>query len=217
MGKGQLQPKPDKLKKIRDAPRPETKKQVRSFIWLCSYYRKFIPDFAAIAAPLTDRTKSREPSKVLWTESRKLAFCTLKSHLTKGPILCLPDFSRQFTLRTDAYDIGIGAVLLQSHDDNKLPVAYASKKLLPRERAYSAMERECLALVWGINKFQVYLDGKEFVLETDHQPLIYLQKAKLLNHRIMRWDLSLQPFRFHIEAIKGTDNIGADFLSRVPS
>ncbi|XP_038059124.1 uncharacterized protein LOC119730344 [Patiria miniata] len=201
IGHGQLKPHPDNIEKIRSAPRPTTKKQMRSFLGLCNYYRKFIPDFAAIAVPLTDKTKGREPNKIIWTESQELAFNSLKKHLTSRPILCLPDFERQFILRTDASDIGIGAMLLQEYDDTKQPVAFASKKLLPRERAYSAMERECLAIVWGIQKFQVFLDGKEFVLETDHQPLVYLQKAKLINSRIMRWALSLQPYKFLIEAI----------------
>ena len=78
------------------------------------------------------------------------------------------------------------------------------------------MERECLAIVWGVQKFQVYLDGKATVLETDHQPLVYLQRAKHINSRIMRWALLLQPFKFRIEAIRGVDNVGADFLSRLP-
>ena len=127
IGKGQLQPHTNKLEKIKDAPRPQTKKQVISFIGLCSYYRRFIPDFAAITAPLTDRTKSKEPNKVAWTDSQELAFNTLKKYLTRGPILRLPDFKRLFILRTDASDVGIGALLLQDYNDNKLPVAYASK------------------------------------------------------------------------------------------
>ena len=216
VGQGKLQPMQDKLQKIRGARHPETKKELRSFIGLASYYRKFIPNFSTIAAPLTDLTKNREPNKVVWTGKQEEAFTLLKEHLTCSPILCLPNFEQPFTLRTDASDIGIGAVLLQDHEGVKRPVAYASRKLLPREQAYSVMERECLALVWGIAKFQIFLDGKEFVLETDHQPLSYLQRAKLLNSRIMRWALSLQPFRFRIEAIPGVRNVGADFLSRAP-
>ena len=217
VGEGLLKPMEDKLEKISNALRPETKKQLRSFLGLAGYYRKFIPNFSTIATPLTDRTKSREPNRVVWTERQEEAFGTLKKCLTSGPILCLPNFQKQFTLRTDASDTGIGAILLQDHVGDKQPVAYASRKLLPREQAYSVMERECLAIVWGITKFEVYLDGKEFVLETDHQPLMYLQRSKLLNSRIMRWALSLQPFRFRIEAIAGVHNVGADFLSRVSS
>lgn len=94
------------------------------------------------------------------------------------------------------------------------PIAYASKKLLPRERAYSTIEKECLALIWAIQKFHIYLYGREFVLETDHHPLIYMNRCKVANARIMRWALALQAYRFRIKAIKGTDNVGSDWLSR---
>ena len=107
-----------------------------------------------------------------------------------------------FILRTDASNVGIGAVLLQKQNEVKFPVAYASKKLLPRETRYSVIERECLALVWGIKRFQMY--GAEFQVETDHCPLIYMQNTKLTNSRVMRWVLSLQPYRFRIVAIKGS-------------
>ena len=214
IGSGQLQPHPDKLDKIKNAPRPETKKELRSFLGLAGYYRKFIANFAAIAVPLTDRTKSKEPNRVKWEESQELAFTTLKNKLTSEPILHLPDVTKPFILRTDASDKGLGAVLLQEHDDEKFPVSYASKKLLPRERAYSTTERECLAVVWGIRHYQTYLEGRQFTLETDHQSLMYLHKAKHLNNRIMRWALSLQPFRYRLESIRGIDNVGADYLSR---
>ena len=212
---GKIQPMLDKVEKVKNATRPETKKQLRAFIGLASYYRRFIPNFASIASPLTDKTKSREPNKVQWSDREEEAFKMLKDSLVQSPVLCLPDVQRKFIVRTDASSTGLGAVLLQEHDGEKHPVAYASRKLLTRERAYSTIERECLALVWGINKFQMYLEGKEFTLETDHQPLLYLNRTKCINNRVMRWALALQPFRFRIEAIRGSDNVGADFLSRV--
>ena len=94
-------------------------------------------------------------------------------------------------------------------------MCYASKKLLDREKHYSVIERECLAIVWSVQKFQSYLYGKEFSLETDHQPLTYLNKAKVANARLMRWALALQPFKMRLESIKGSDNFAADFLSRM--
>ncbi|KAJ8050432.1 hypothetical protein HOLleu_03637 [Holothuria leucospilota] len=215
VGNGELAPHSDKLIKVKKAKRPHTKKQLRSFLGLANYYRKFIPNYAEIACPLTDMTKKREPNHVKWGSAQENAFETLKSKLISAPILHLPDCSKPFILRTDASQTGVGAVLLQDVDGQKFPVGYASKKLLEREKACSTIEKECLALVWAIQKFQVYLYGKAFVLETDHQPLIYMQKAKLANAHIMRWALSLQPFRIQIRAIKGSDNVGADFLSRV--
>lgn len=122
--------------------------------------------------------------------------------------------SKPFVLQTDASADGLGAILLQEVDGVKHPVAYASKRLLPRERNYSTIEREAFAIIWGIQKFQRYLLGTHFMLETDHHPLQYLDTAKFQNSRIMRWSLLLQPFRFTVRAIKGTENVGADFLSR---
>jgi phospholipid-translocating ATPase len=90
------------------------------------------------------------------------------------------------------------------------------RKLLPRERNYSTIERECLAIVWGIKKFHMYLSGRLFELQTDHQPLTYIQKAKLTNKRIMGWAMTLQEYRFRVVSIPGKDNFGSDFLSRVP-
>nr|XP_034316846.1 uncharacterized protein LOC117686231 [Crassostrea gigas] len=209
-----LEPEQDKIDAVRNAPIPQTKKQVRAFLGLAGFYRKFIPNFSAIAILLSDLTKKGQPNKVIWTESQQRAFDTLKHMLSERPILKLPEFNETFILRTDAADDGIGAVLLQMEDDEKLPVAYASRKLQPREKAYAVIEKECLAVVWGIQKFHQYLYGREFLLETDHQPLTYLNKAKTENSRLMRWALQLQPYRFRIIAIKGSDNVGADYLSR---
>jgi hypothetical protein len=130
------------------------------------------------------------------------------------PVLKLPDVSKEFILQTDASCEGLGAVLLQEENGVKHPVAFASKKLLSRERNYSTIEREALAIVWGVQKFERFLYGQHFILETDHQPLQYLNNAKFQNGRLMRWALALQPYRFTVHAIKGCQNVGADFLSR---
>ena len=210
-----LKPNVEKVKAVEDMARPETKKQVRSFLGMVGFYRRFIPNFSAIAVPLTDLTKKNSPNKIKeWTDCHEQAFQTLKQRLTNYPVLRLPSFNEPFILQTDASDDGIGAVLLQEEDGIKFPIAFASKKLLPREKNYSVIEKECLAIVWSIEKFHRYLFGSKFVLETDHEPLRYLQTAKTLNPRIMRWALKLQPYSFSIVAIRGRDNIGADCLSR---
>ena len=118
-------------------------------------------------------------------------------------------------MRTDASEKGVGGELLQEYGDSLFPVAYVSKKLLDRERRYSVIERECLAIVFAIRKFEKYLYGKEFTLQTDHQPLAYIQRCQVDNSRIMRWALFLQNYQFVIEAIKGSENVGADYLSRL--
>ena len=137
--------------------------------------------------------------------------------IANTPVLKLPDVNKTFILQTDASNVGIGAIMLQQREDGiKHPVAFASRKLLPRESNYSTIEKECLAIVSAIGKFQQYLYGSEFILETDHQPLQYLGAAQYQNGRLMRWALALQPYRYVLRAIRGKDNVGADFLSRHP-
>lgn len=104
---------------------------------------------------------------------------------------------------------------MQEHDGILHPVSYASRQLVPRETRYSAIERECLALVWAVEKFHIYIYGTNFVIHTDHQPLSYLSRAKHLNSRVLRWSLVLQEYSFRVEHIKGSENVGADFLSRL--
>ena len=215
VGKCSIKPVPEKTRKILEATEPVTKKELRSFLGLAGYYRQFIPDFAAVAVPLTDLTRKGSPNRLPWRQIHQIAFNTLKRKLSSDPILKLPDFSRTFHLRTDASDVGIGAVLLQEYDGEFFPIEYASRKLLPRERNYAVIERECLAVVWAVKKFASYLHGQPFVIETDHEPLAYISKVKLQNPRVMRWALSLQPYRFTVKCIKGSDNLGADYLSRI--
>ena len=147
VGNGQLAPQEEKVVKIQAAPFPKTKKEMRSFLGLSGYYRRFIPNYATKAVPLTDKTKNAQPNKIVWTESSKKAFETLKTSLITAPILHLADCDQPFLLRTDASELGIGAVLLQERDCVTFPIAYASRKLLDREKAYCTMEKECLAVV----------------------------------------------------------------------
>ena len=191
------------------------KKQVRSFMGLAGYYRDFIPNFAAIAAILSDLTRKGQPSKVEWGDTQEKAYQTIKILLTIDPILRLPDPEKTFVLRTDALDYGIGAVLIQEHEGKLFLICYASKKLSDAEGNYSTIEKECLAVVWGIKRFHVYLYGVRFVLETDHEPLKYMNRAKFTNNRLMRWAMFLQSYNMKVEAMKGSDIVEADYLSRV--
>lgn len=152
-------------------------------------------------------------NKIDWQDHHERAFSSLKSLLLYAPILRLPDFQKDFYLITDASEYGIGAVLLQEHE-RKFLIAYASRKLSERERGYSVIEKECLAIVWAVKKFQAYLYGRTFVLETDHQPLVYLNRSKISNERLMSWAIFLKSYNFTIQSIKDIDNVGVDFLSR---
>ncbi|XP_025116167.1 uncharacterized protein LOC112577326 [Pomacea canaliculata] len=207
----------DNVKKVRDAPRPQNKKQLRSFLGLASFYREYMPHFAAVTAPLTDLLKKGQPNSLEWGEAQERAFVTVKTFLTSDPVLQLPDPSKMYVLSTDASDTGIGAVLMQEHEGKLFPVCYASRKLNGAERRYSTIEKECLAIVWAVRKFRLYLEGVRFTIRTDHNPLTYLNTARFENNRVMRWTLFLQNFDVHFDSVKGSDNVGADFLSRVGS
>jgi hypothetical protein len=216
VGKGIICPEEEKVEQIRDAPRPTTKKQVRSFLGLVGFYRRFIPGFSELALPLTNATKKQQPNKVAWSPVMEESFDILKEHISSEPVCVLPDLSKPFVLRTDASDSGLGALLLQDQGKGLQIVSCASKKLLPAERNYSTIERECLAIVWAVKKYSPYLYGRSFTVQSDHRPLEHLEGLKATNKRLMRWALALQPYDILVESIPGKENVGADYLSRVP-
>ena len=146
---------------IREFQTPRSKKGVRAFLGLAGYYRRFIHNVSSIAAPLSDLTAKTMPDKVDWQQEHQLAFDELRRALQKEPVLQTPDYSIPFTLHTDASNRGVGAVLSQSQDDDSdLPVAFYSRKLLPRETRYTTTEKECLAVVNAVQHFAVYLLGR---------------------------------------------------------
>ena len=217
IGKGKIQPLEDKLEKIHNAPQPSTKKQVRSFLGLIGFYRKFFPSFATVAQPLTDLLKGNMPTKVEWNQGCESSFLRLKEQFCSPPVCHLPLPDREFILETDASETGLGAVLAQRHDDGIHPVACVSRKLKGAELNYPIVEKECLAIVWAIDRFQSYLFGKPFTVRTDHSPLQYLSRMKSASGRLTRWALQIQPYQFVVEAIPGSENRFADYLSRLPS
>ncbi|XP_076047435.1 uncharacterized protein LOC143028970 [Oratosquilla oratoria] len=215
LGEGRCGCQDSKIMKIKNASRPTTKKQVRSFLGLVGYYRRFIPNFAVLALPLTELLNKNAPNKLTWRPEQEEAFTTLKNLLCKEPILQLPGFNQPFILRTDASQEGIGAILMQERDGDIFPVSYHSRKLKPAEWNYSTVEKELLAVVEGIKKYYYFLYGDKFILETDHLPLSSLRTSKNANARIMRWALYLQQFNVVIRYIKGSSNVGADLMSRL--
>ncbi len=214
LGHGQVRPQIDKTTAIAACPRPKTKKEVRQFLGLAGYYRRFIPDYSELTSPLTDLTKKEVPDTVPWTEQCQQAFTQVKAALCGGPLLHSPDFSLPFLLQTDASDRGLGAVLTQEIKGEERPVLYISRKLSKRETMYSTIEKECLAIRWAVLTLRYYLLGREFTLCSDHAPLQWLHRMKDTNARITRWYLALQPFKFKVIHRPGTQMIVADFLSR---
>ena len=216
MGGGEVYPETKKIKAVQEFKTPQTKKEVRSFLGLSGYYRRFIPDYSTIAAPLTDLTQKRKPSIVTWSPECEDAFNRLKKILCSVPVMKSPDFEQEFILQTDASDRAVGAVLSQMDaDGGDRPIAYYSRKLLPRETRYSTIEKECLAIKLGIKAFNHYLLGRKFTIQTDHYSLTWLDRMKETNSRLTRWSLFLQSYHFTVTHRSGKDNANVDALSRL--
>ena len=205
-------PDPDKVSAIKEYPVPRSVKDVRAFLGLANYYRKFVKDFAKIAGPLHDLTK--KGLKFQWSDACQSAFETLKEALTQAPILAYPDFTLEFTLATDASDHGLGYVLGQVQNGREVVIAYGGRKLLPAEKNYSVTEREALAVVAGIKHYQHYLYGAHFKVLTDHSAVRLLMSLKMPFGRLARWALLLQQYDFEIIHRAGVSNGNADALFR---
>ena len=215
IGSGTVCPQSAKIEAVRNFEQPTTKTKVRSFLGLTGYYRKFIPDYATLAVPLTDLTRKTKPNQVVWTPECAAAFDQLKDSLCSSPVLKSPDWDKPFILQTDASNRGVGAILSQPDaDGSDRPVAYFSRKLLPREERFSTIEKECLAIKLGVQAFQVYLIGRTFTIQTDHRSLAWLDRMKDANARLTRWSLLLQSYTFNVEYRAGGKNGNADGLSR---
>ena len=163
-----ISPDPAKTEKVRNYPAPCDVHGVRQFLGLASYYRRFVPGFSKVAAPLHALTK--KSVSFAWTEECQLAFDRLKVLLCSAPILAYPLFGpdQQFIVETDASLLGVGAVLSQKQGNHAHPIAYASRSLQTHERNYGITELETLALVWAVKLFRPYLLGHKTTVLTDH-------------------------------------------------
>ena len=215
VGKGKVSPAALKVKAVQEFEFPRTKRQVRQFLGLTGYYRRFIPKYSEHSYNLTEATRKLAPDRVEQTEALLSEFSYLKQQLCVMPLLTLPVPSDSFILQTDASGVGLGAVLSVLRGEAELPVAFHSRKLQPREQKYSASEMECLAVVDAIKHFGSYLIPQSFVVETDHKALTYLMSANHHNGRLARWALLLQPYTFTIRYRPGCQHINADALSRM--
>lgn len=208
---------PSKLETIKNFPQPKTVKQLRSFLGLCSYYRRFISKFADIAAPLTKLTGGSKKIKtdLNWNEEAEKAFNTLKHCLITSPVLQCPDFSKAFFLHCDASSVGIGSVLSQEDDNGEQhPVAFYSRSLNNCERNYSTTERELLAILDSIEHFRPYIEGMKFTVITDHASLKWLLSLNNPSGRLARWAARISQFTFDIIHKKGSLHVVPDTLSR---
>lgn len=208
-----VKPDPQKIECVRNFPVPTNVKEVKSFLGLSGYYRKFIQNYGQIAKPLTSLLKKDAPYN--WTELCQQAFETLKNCLTQAPILQYPDFSKPFNLTCDASNYAIGCVLSQGPIGQDLPIAYASRTLNKAEINYNTTEKELSSIVWGIKVFRPYLFGQQFHIVTDHRALLWLFNLKDPGSRLTRWRLKLEEYQYTIHYKAGTSNTNADALSRI--
>lgn len=203
---------PAKSETVKAWPTPTTVGEVRSFVGLASYYRRFIEGFGSIAQPLHKLTEKNRQFK--WDGACQEAFDALKCKLTTAPILAYPDPTKPFILDTDASDQGIGAVLSQLHGDQERVVAYASRSLSRSERNYATTRKELLAVVAFTHHFRHFLLGQEFLLRTDHSSLQWLHNFKEPEGQVARWLEQLSSFQYYIQHRPGKQHNNADALSR---
>ena len=223
IGKDGIKPDPKKVEAIRSLPIPTCVREVRSFIGMSSYYRRFIPNFSEIAEPIIALTKKHAHYK--WSAKHDEAFQYLKDSLSVVPLLAYPDTNKPYTLYTDASGTCIGACLTQSCDmaddkipnvSNEKPIYYLSHKLSKTQCKWSTVEKEAYAIHFALQKLDHYLHGAQFVIKTDHKPLKYLLESPMQNKKIQLWALSMAGYNCTIEYTAGTTNTCADLLSRRP-
>ena len=204
----------DKVKAIGEWPTPSKVGDIRAFLGTAGYYRKFIRNFSAIAAPLSNLTK--EDSKFDWGAPQAAAFRSLKQAIAKEPTLVLPNPELPFVVHTDASGFATGAVLSQDQGKGLQPIAFLSKKMLPAETRYPVHEQELLAIIHALSSWRHYLTGTKFsvVIKTDHKSLQHFKTQPQLSARQTRWLDLLANFDFTIEYIEGKTNVVADGLSR---
>ncbi|GFU51649.1 hypothetical protein TNCV_82791 [Trichonephila clavipes] len=205
---------PKKVSAVKNWKRPENLRELRSFLGLCTYYRKFVKGFSNIARPLHKLTESKQ--KFQWTKECEDSFLQLKEALTSSPILIYPQPDKPFILDTDASNESVGAVLSQEIDGQERVVAYWSKCLSKPERNYCVTRKELLAIVKAIEHFHHYLYGQKFLLRTDHASLTWLMNFRNTEGQVARWIQRLNEYYFDIRHRKGSSHGNADALSRRP-
>ena len=209
-----ISPDEQKIKAIVDLLPPSNQKELRSFLGMITYCSKFLPNFAIITEPLRNLLKKDVPWE--WNRQHQNTFVKLKEILLNSESLSYFDGSAYTEISTDASPVGVGAVLMQMQSDGTMrPVSYASRSLSAVEQRYSQLERECLAVVFAIERFRLYLYGIKFTVKTDHKPLVHIFSSpnKTITPRIERFVIRAMPYNYKVEYQPGKLN-GADYLSR---
>ena len=209
-------PDPDKISAIKDMTPPTNISGVRSFLGAIGFYRRFFPDFAKIARPLTELTHKN--AKFLWNDDRQKAFDTLKNHLISDHVLAFPDASKPFELYCDSSMDCIGSCLVQRDENNDpRPLYYISHSLDKSKRKWGITEKEAYAIVYSLQKLKPIVYGIPLVIYTDHNACCALQSGNLANAKLQRWALMISDYQATIKYLPGNKNHLADFLSRYAS
>lgn len=209
-----VRPNPEKIKAVEHFPVPKTPKNIKEFLGLIGYYRRFIPNVASRAKPLTKLLRKNQ--SFIWEDEQQASFEDLRKCLCQEPILQYPDFEQPFILTTDASNGAIAAVLSQGKLGSDLPIAYASRCLNRAEMNYSTTEKECLAVAVFTKYYHHYLYGRKFTVVTDHQALVWLHNTRDPSSRLVRWRLKLLDYDYEVKYRPGRVNSNADALSRNP-
>jgi len=215
-----IRPQKKKIEAMEGYPKPIILKELQAFLGATNYYRKFISNFADISRPLIDLTRGCKTkdgkTKLAWTQEALDAFHKLRTVLSEDIVLKFPDFSRPFVLVTDASKTAIGGALQQEDNNGTLrPLSYFSRQLKGAELNYSTVEREALAIVYGLKINRTLIQGFPVIVHTDHRPLRYLFSSRDGNERLARWRMSVAEFDICVEYLPGKDNHLADALSRI--
>ncbi len=210
LSKDGITPDPEKCKLIQTLERPRTVREIRSFVGMVPYYRRYIPHCAEMMEPLTSLI--RKHAQLEWNKKREQRFQALKAALLSPIVLALPQINEQFQLYTDASDYAIGAVLTQTFEGHERPVYYLSHQLSKTQRAWPIIGKECYAIVFALEKFRVYLEGKRFPIYSDHNPLKYINSADNKNTKLQCWATKISAFGGKIHYLRGKDNVQADFF-----
>lgn len=208
---------PSKIETIINYPTPTNKKEVKRFLGIASWYRKFVPNFSSIAGPLNKLTSTnKKTNPFAWTTQAEESFNKLRELLVSAPILSCPNFNLPFQVHTDASDYGVGGMLTQTIEGIEHPIAYYSRTLTGPERNYSITEREALAVLVALEHWRCYLDnGIKFVVYTDHSALKWFLNLSNPTGRLARWGVRLSAFNFEVKHRRGVDNVIPDALSRL--
>jgi len=209
---------PEYVERVKNAKRPENVKQMRQFLGLINFQRKFVSNCSTLTKPLSEQTVGPKGKKIKWTDELNDSFEKLKAEVTKDVMLTYPDYgenANKLELYVDASNTGAGASLMQQKNGEYRVIAYASMCFSETQRRYSTTDRELCAIRWGIQIFRSFLAGVKFIVVTDHKPLVYLNNMSSTNSRLMRTVEELAEFDFEIRYRPGVDNEAADYLSRL--